>query len=568
MDAFDKSATIAKGAGLLACLSLALAASTGGAAAAGNSSSLAVGSFTADFSAMGNLKDLALKGKGKIGILLPETTTSARYTSFDAPYLTEAFAKAGLSPDQFIITNAQGSESTQLTQAQSDISQGASVLLIDPISSGVGASVESYAKEHGVAVIDYDRLTLGGDRSYYVSFDNVEVGKKIGEGMVACIEDWKIEKPQVLIMRGAPTDNNATLFAEGYDGVLEPHFKSGGYTKVGEPAGTWDPAKARTIFEEQYTAHNDINAVVTPNDDNANAVISYLRTLHVPPQKFPTTGQDATLTGLQNVLAGYQCGTVYKPIYLEAQAAAALGSQSRKQRAEADQQEAIVTAAEATAAQVRAELAAPLIEQATADATARLAARERMWAASTAHGTARRLSKRRMARAVATASEEHSAVEAAGRARWRTLPETAAGVETWAVSVAQREADTDPRVTEAQERAGGARHQQHQLVVRQMQERADLRRQVFGDRKPSDPRAKAARWQELAESARRDLAAIEALPPVEAAQLIHDRAEQAQARRKAAELAAADRSAQLQRQGDQWFPTRHQSRPERGAPSL
>ncbi len=324
MDAFDKSATIAKGAGLLACLSLALAASTGGAAAAGNSSSLAVGSFTADFSAMGNLKDLALKGKGKIGILLLETTTSARYTSFDAPYLTEAFAKAGLSPDQFIITNAQGSESTQLTQAQSDISQGASVLLIDPISSGVGASVESYAKEHGVAVIDYDRLTLGGDRSYYVSFDNVEVGKKIGEGMVACIEDWKIEKPQVLIMRGAPTDNNATLFAEGYDGVLEPHFKSGGYTKVGEPAGTWDPAKARTIFEEQYTAHNDINAVVTPNDDNANAVISYLRTLHVPPQKFPTTGQDATLTGLQNVLAGYQCGTVYKPIYLEAQAAAAL----------------------------------------------------------------------------------------------------------------------------------------------------------------------------------------------------------------------------------------------------
>ncbi|QDC01646.1 sugar ABC transporter substrate-binding protein [Mesorhizobium sp. 8] len=322
MDAFGKSGSI-KGTGLLACMSMALAASTGG-ALANTSSSLTASSFTADFSAMEALKDLASKGKGKIGILLPETTTSARYTSFDAPYLKEAFAKAGLSSDQFIITNAQGSESTQLTQAQSDISQGASVLLIDPISSGVGASVESYAKDHGVAVIDYDRLTLGGARSYYVSFDNVEVGKKIGEGMVSCIADWKIEKPQVLIMRGAPTDNNATLFAEGYDGVLEPHFKSKDYTKVGEPAGTWDPAKARTIFEEQYTAHNTINAVVTPNDDNANAVISYLKTLHVPPQKFPTTGQDATLTGLQNVLAGYQCGTVYKPIYLEAQAAAAL----------------------------------------------------------------------------------------------------------------------------------------------------------------------------------------------------------------------------------------------------
>lgn len=314
----------AKAAGLLAGLAMTLAASTVGGFAADSSASLSVGSLTADFSAMGTLKDLAAKGKGKIGILLPETTTSARYTSFDAPYLKEAFAKAGLASDQFIITNAQGSESTQLTQAQSDISQGATVLLIDPISSGVGASVESYAKAHGVAVIDYDRLTLGGERSYYVSFDNVEVGKKIGEGMVSCIADWKIEKPQILVMRGAPTDNNATLFAEGYDGVLKPHFGSKAYVKVGEPAGTWDPAKARTIFEEQYTAHNAINAVVTPNDDNANAVISYLKSLHVPPQKFPTTGQDATLTGLQNVLAGYQCGTVYKPIYLEAQAAAAL----------------------------------------------------------------------------------------------------------------------------------------------------------------------------------------------------------------------------------------------------
>jgi D-xylose transport system substrate-binding protein len=306
-----------------ACMlgALGLAAQSASAEDAG---ALTAKSFTADFSAMAQLKDIASKGKGKIGILLPETTTSARYTSFDAPYLKKAFAEAGLAEDQYIITNAQGSESTQLTQAQSDISQGATVLLMDPISSGVGASVEDYAKKHGVKVIDYDRLTLGGDRSYYVSFDNVEVGKKIGEGMVSCIADWKISEPHILIMRGAPTDNNATLFAQGYDGVLKPHFDSKNYVKVGEPAGTWDPAAARTTFEEQYTAHKDINAVVTPNDDNANAVISYLKTLHVPAKKFPTTGQDATLTGLQNVLAGYQCGTVYKPIYLEAQAAAAL----------------------------------------------------------------------------------------------------------------------------------------------------------------------------------------------------------------------------------------------------
>ena len=305
-------------------IGLALLVCAVGVAFAQGSSSLTVDSFTADFSAMAQLKDVVSQGKGKIAVLLPETTTSARYTSFDAPYLKQAFEAAGLTPDQYIITNAQGSESTELTQAQSAISNGATVLLMDPISSGVGASIESYAKDRGVPVIDYDRLTLGGSRDYYVSFNNVDVGKKIGEGLVNCISAWNVQNPNILVMRGAATDNNATLFAQGYDGVLQPYFDSGKYVKVGEPAGTWDPSVARTTFEQQYTAHPNINAVVTPNDDNANAIISYLKSLNVPPKTFPTTGQDATLTGLQNVLAGYQCGTVYKSIKLEAQGAAAL----------------------------------------------------------------------------------------------------------------------------------------------------------------------------------------------------------------------------------------------------
>ena len=230
------------------------------------------------------------------------------------------------------------------------------------------------------------------------------------------------------------------------------------------------------------------------------------------------------------------------------QAAGALGRQLREQKVEADQLEAIVAAAEATVAQMRAKATAPLIEQATADATARLAARERVWAASAALGTARRLGRRRAARAVAVANEEHGEVEAAGRARWHSLPETTAGVEAWATSVAHREADADPRVTTARERAAGARQDQQRLVARQMQERANLRRQVFGDRKPSDPRAQAARWQERGEAARRDLAAIEALPPVEAAQLIRTHAAEEQAAREAAERALAElraRAAQL-----------------------
>ena len=312
--------------GATASAALALGTAAGGALAKDAAApQLSATSFNSDFSAMAELKPLATEGKGKIGVLLPETTTSARYTSFDEPYLKKAFADAGLPADDVIITNAQGSESNELTQAQSDISQGAKVLLVDPISSGVGASIESYAKTHDVPVVDYDRLTLGGDRGYYVSFDNVEVGKLIGQGMESCLADWHVTKPEILVMRGAPTDNNATLFAKGYMSVLDPGFTSGKYVKVAEPAGTWDPATARTTFEEQYTAHKDINAVVMPNDDTSNAVISYLKTLKIPPRRFPTTGQDATLTGLGNVLAGYQCGTVYKPIYLEAQAAAALG---------------------------------------------------------------------------------------------------------------------------------------------------------------------------------------------------------------------------------------------------
>jgi D-xylose transport system substrate-binding protein len=284
-----------------------------------------VSSLSADFSAMAELKGLAAQGEGMIGVLLPDTTTSTRYVQYDAPYLTQAFEAAGLSSDQFKIDNAQGSASTMQTQAEADINAGASVLLVDPLDPGSGAAIESKALDAGVKVIDYDRLVTGGpaDR-YYVSFNNVEVGKLIGDGEVQCIDDWSVKDPNILIMDGDPTDNNAKLFAEGYTSVLQPHFDDGTYTKVGEPPGTWDPSTAATTFEQQFTAHPEINAVVTPNDDNANAVIAVLKKNQIPTQTFPTTGQDASLPGLQNILTGFQCGTVYKPIYLEAQAAAAL----------------------------------------------------------------------------------------------------------------------------------------------------------------------------------------------------------------------------------------------------
>jgi D-xylose transport system substrate-binding protein len=273
---------------------------------------------------MSQLKSVAAAGKGNVTVILPDTTSSTRYVEFDAPYLTQAFKAAGLPASDFTVENALGSDATQFSMAQSAITKGASVLVVDPLDSGVGAHIESYAKQHGVAVIDYDRLTLGGTRSYYVSFNNVRVGQIMGQGLVSCVTAWGVKNPNVIVMRGAPTDNNATLFAQGYDGVLAPYFSSGKWKDVSNPAGTWTPSVALSEFQQQYTAHKNINAALIPNDENGAPIIHYLQSQGVKPRTFPTTGQDATLTGLQNILSGYQCGTVYKPIYEEAQAAAAL----------------------------------------------------------------------------------------------------------------------------------------------------------------------------------------------------------------------------------------------------
>jgi D-xylose transport system substrate-binding protein len=286
---------------------------------------ISASAFTNDFSAMAGLKSLAAAGKGKVAAILPDTVSSTRYVEFDQPDIRKALSTAGLPSSDIIVQNALGSDSTQLTDAQSDITNGATVLLVDPLDSGVGASIEKYAAAHGVEVIDYDRLTLGGSRKYYVSFNNVDVGKVMGQGMVACVAAWKVAKPQMVVMHGAVTDNNATLFYQGYyDQVLKPLFSSGKYTDVTNTAGTWDPPTALTEFEAAYTAHKNINSALIPNDETGAPIITYLKTHGVKPKTFPTTGQDATLTGLQNVLSGYQCGTVYKPIYLEAQAATAL----------------------------------------------------------------------------------------------------------------------------------------------------------------------------------------------------------------------------------------------------
>jgi D-xylose transport system substrate-binding protein len=293
-------------------------------ASAASAPKLTTKSFTNNFSAMKQLKSLAKSGKGKVAAILPDTVSSTRYVEFDQPDIKKALLAAGLPSSDIIIQNALGSDATQLTDAQTDITNGATVLLIDPFDSGVGKSIETYAKAHGVDVIDYDRLTLGGSAEYYVSFNNAAVGKLIGQSLVSCVKAWNIAKPQVVVMHGAATDNNATQFAQGYNSVLNPLFKSGAWTEVAKTADTWDPPTAETEFQEAYTAHPTINAALIPNDETGSPIITYLQSLHIAPKTFPTTGQDATATGLDNVLTGYQCGTVYKPIFIEASAASAI----------------------------------------------------------------------------------------------------------------------------------------------------------------------------------------------------------------------------------------------------
>ncbi|HLZ95512.1 MAG TPA: substrate-binding domain-containing protein [Candidatus Dormibacteraeota bacterium] len=310
--------------------------STTGGTTATVPSDLSVSSFDVNFTPMSELKSLHDAGHGLVGVILPDTTSSTRYVNFDQPYLTKAFTLAGFSSSEFKIDNAQGNDATELAQAQADITQGASVLVMDPLDSTVGTQIQQAAQAKGVKVISYDRATFTGTNTYYVSFDNVQVGKLIGQGFKDCVTAWNVSNPQIFTLNGGEdTDPNAIDFAKGYNSVVwgdsvpqETAGKSAnGYTLVGDQvAPGWDNSKGQTIFQQAFTAHPNINATIEANDGLANAVVTVLKQNHVPANKIPTTGQDATLQGMENVLTGYQCGSVYKAVYLEAQDAVALAT--------------------------------------------------------------------------------------------------------------------------------------------------------------------------------------------------------------------------------------------------
>jgi D-xylose transport system substrate-binding protein len=257
----------------------------------------------------------------KVGVLLPDTKSSIRWESFDRPLLNKAFKDAGVP---VTIENAQGDKSTQQQQAEQMITNGAKELLLVNLDSGSGAAIESNAKSRGVKVIDYDRLTLKGSAAYYVSFDNVKVGKLQGQGLVNCLNQKGTKDPKIAELNGSPTDNNATLFKQGYDSVLNPLYQKKQATKVADQSvPDWDNQQALTIFEQMLQkTNNKIDGVLSANDGLANSVISALQSRKVG--QLPVTGQDATPQGVQHILAGDQCMTVYKAVKKEADAASKL----------------------------------------------------------------------------------------------------------------------------------------------------------------------------------------------------------------------------------------------------
>src|SRR5437588_3698156 len=300
---------------ILACMVLlALLASACGSANTGSSSGTPTSS--------GN------NGKGckKVGVLLPETASSARWDSQDRPLLQKDIPQ--LIPGATVdYTNAQGNADLQQTQAQADLTKGDCILVVAPSDSIKAAAIVSAAKVKGVPVISYDRLTYSNDLNYYVSFDNTKVGQLQGQYVADHYQSFVSgnNTKNTVMISGSQTDNNALLFSKGAHSALDPLFSSGALKNVYEKfTPNWDNATAQTEMQAALTANqNKVAIAYVANDGMANNVIAALKAVKLN-GKVLVTGQDATVSGIHNILAGDQAMTVYKAIAQEAMATAQL----------------------------------------------------------------------------------------------------------------------------------------------------------------------------------------------------------------------------------------------------
>jgi D-xylose transport system substrate-binding protein len=260
----------------------------------------------------------------KIGLLLPETKTT-RYETADRPDF-EAKMKE-LDPNvQIIYSNANQNANTQLSQAEAALTNGAQVLVLDPVDSAAAAVIADKAKAQGVPVIAYDRLILNSSGvNYYISFDNTEVGKLQATSLVDKLNNMGIAKPVIVMINGSPTDNNASLFKQGAHSVFDPLVKSGKLVIAKEyDTPDWSPDQAQNEMQQALTAlGNKVDGVYCANDGTASGAIAAMKAAGLNPIP-PVTGQDAELAAIQRILVGEQYMTVYKAIKPEAEAAAEL----------------------------------------------------------------------------------------------------------------------------------------------------------------------------------------------------------------------------------------------------
>ena len=261
---------------------------------------------------------------GTIALLLPETKTT-RYETADKPDF-EAKMKE-LCPDcQIIYSNANQDATQQLSQAEAALTNGAQVLVLDPVDSAAAATIADKAKAQGVPVIAYDRLILNSDGvNYYISFDNEEVGKLQAQSLVDELNTMGVTNPTIVMINGSPTDNNAGLFKQGAHSVFDPLVADGKLTIAKEyDTPDWSPDQAQNEMQQALTAlGNKVDGVYAANDGTASGAIAAMKAAGLDPLP-PVTGQDAELAGIQRILAGEQYMTVYKAIKPEAEAAAQL----------------------------------------------------------------------------------------------------------------------------------------------------------------------------------------------------------------------------------------------------
>ena len=297
----------------IAFVGLALAMALAGCGGSSNDNSSGSSSSAAGSpSGAGASSSGAVDGKGaKVGIILPDTTTSPRWVTADPEALKANCEKYNLDCN---IQNAGGSASKMQTIARQMTADKIKVLMIVDLDAASGAKIEQEAAKNGVIPVDYDRLTPGGGAALYVSFDNVKVGEVQGKTLTECPQVADAKSVKYVEIDGAPTDNNATLFKEGYDGVLS---KTPGWKKVGEQTGNWDAPTAGRVFSSMLGKNPDLKAAMVANDTMAGAVITDLKRQSLN-GKVAVSGQDASAEGLQHILDGDQCFTIYKASTLEA----------------------------------------------------------------------------------------------------------------------------------------------------------------------------------------------------------------------------------------------------------